>query len=237
MPPKCKKYGLRPNVAEKLLLYIPLFLLGNFHCLGMCGPIAMMLGKSRWRHFYLIGRAAGFALAGLIAATFGVVITTLLQPSNLSALFSLFVGITLITSALLPLFSLFNSLLEPLNKKLTLLILKDRWWPTFLFGFATIALPCGQSLLIYSLAALSGNAIEGLSTTLLFALLTTPSLLFAFEMRRLLNKFYAHVNGLITSVTLFIGSLSCLRCFADLQYIPHFVLFDGGKEAMHIALW
>lgn len=218
-------------------LLIPLFLLGNIHCLGMCGPIAMMLGKSPFRHFYLVGRLAGFALAGLMAGSFGVVITATLQPYHLSALLSLFVGAILIISTLIPLFNRVAKWLEPLNQKMTVLLLKEKWWPTFLFGFATIFLPCGQSLLVYSLAALTLDPLEGLSTTLLFALLTTPSLLFAFEMRKWLNSLYTRINYLLTSLTVTIGLLTCLRGLAEFGTIPHYILFEGGGTPLHIALW
>lgn len=218
-------------------LLVPLFLLGNIHCLGMCGPIAMMLGKSPFRHFYLVGRATGFALAGLVAGAFGVVITATLQPYHLSALLSLFVGAILIISTMIPLFNRVAKWLEPLNQKMTVLLLKDKWWPTFLFGFATIILPCGQSLLVYSLAALTLDPLEGLSTTLLFALLTTPSLLFAFEMRRWLNSLYVRINYLLTSLTVTIGLLTCLRGLAEFGTIPHYILFEGGGTPLHIALW
>lgn len=220
-------------MAEKLWLLVPLFLLANLHCLGMCGPIALMLGKSRWRLFYLVGRATGFALAGLFCAGFGMVVSV--QSFHLSALLSLLIGLILIASALVPLFGKLAFLLEPLNKKMTLLLLKDQWWPTLLFGLSTVFLPCGQSLLVYSLAALTGDPLEGMATTLLFALLTTPSLLFAFEMRRLLQRFYSHCNRLLTTLTLLIGALSCLRSFADFGAIPHYVLLEGS--ATHIVLW
>jgi sulfite exporter TauE/SafE len=57
-----------------LLAMLPYYLLGNLHCLGMCGPLTMMLGAHRFRYFYFAGRLFSFTLAGGIAGELGAVL-------------------------------------------------------------------------------------------------------------------------------------------------------------------
>ena len=57
-----------------LITMLPLYLLGNLHCIGMCGPLVMLLGQQRCRAFYFLGRTLSFTLAGLLAGALGSVL-------------------------------------------------------------------------------------------------------------------------------------------------------------------
>ncbi len=222
---------------SQLSFYIPLFLLGNFHCLGMCGPIAALLAKGRYRHLYLAGRILGFSLAGLLSALFGTVVTLALNQLNLSAILSLALGLLMILTACLPLFSKVATLLSPVQRRLTTLLLKERPMATLLFGASTILLPCGQSVMLYSLCALTQNVVEGTALALLFALLTTPSLLFALEMRHLFERFKYLSKRLFVSATVIVGALTSMRGLADLGAVPHLVLFKESSNSLHLVMW
>lgn len=219
---------------------LPLYLLGNLHCLGMCGPLVAMIGRHRYRLHYFLGRLCSFSLAGLIAGGFGAVLGAALSAYHLSALTSfLFGGVILVIaiSSLMgwrvPGSQWIGSKLSQSGRILTPLILQDRRWPTFLFGFFTIALPCGQTIMVYSACALAGDAMVGLANGALFAALTSPSLLVAMHAHKLLAGMRGHAHQLLGVVGILVGTLAIARGLADQGVIPHLVLHSGH----HVVLY
>jgi len=82
------------------------------------------------------------------------------------------------------------------NQKLSSLMLKDTGWSTFLFDFYR-ALPCGQSLIVFSACALTGDALTGLFNGFSLALLTTPSLFLAMHARKLFKNLKGYTNTVL----------------------------------------
>ena len=76
-----------------LLTLLPIYLLGNLHCLGMCGPLVASMGQQEGRSLYFLGRMVSFSIAGLIVGTFGTVVGTLFHVWHLSAYLSLVMGV------------------------------------------------------------------------------------------------------------------------------------------------
>src|SRR5215203_4067712 len=74
------------------LTLLPLYLFGNVHCLGMCGPLVIMLGQHRYRYFYFIGRLLSFSLAGMLAGEAGAVLNVILKQYHLAESASFFFG-------------------------------------------------------------------------------------------------------------------------------------------------
>ena len=58
---------------------LPVYLFGNLHCLGMCGPLVVMIGRHRYRLFYFLGRTLAFTLAGAAAGAAGAVLDVVLK--------------------------------------------------------------------------------------------------------------------------------------------------------------
>jgi len=227
-----------------LLTMLPLYLFGNLHCLGMCGPLVMMIGRHRFRLFYFAGRLLSFTLAGGAAGGFGAVLAATLQKTHLPALASFLfggiiaaVGMGALFGWRLPQFPALSKRLGNANRILSALILKDRPWPTFLFGFFTILLPCGQTIIVYSACALSGSAAVGLINGFAFALLTSPSLFFAMQTARLLQRTRRHYNTLMGLAALIIGGLALCRGLAEIGYIPHWVLNPSSPQELHIVMF
>lgn len=205
-------------------MLILFYLLGNLHCMGMCGPIAAFLGRHRFRYYYLLGRLVSFSVVGMFSAEMGLVLTAFLRKLHIPALFSFAVG------SLILLFALF-SLLEKaypgqkllarasgqLSVQLGRRLTEDSPWPLFLFGLCTVLLPCGQTVVVFSAIALMQNPLLGLLHGFTFALLTTPALFLAMFSFRKLN--YRKWMGI---AMLLIGLLAILRGFADLGWISHF---------------
>lgn len=199
---------------------IPLYLLGNFHCMGMCGPLVMLLAKHPYRWFYFVGRITSFSLAALLAAEVGFFFS--------SPYFALAIGLAICSMGLLLLFSLSFPGGHWIAKKtarisaiFSKLILIDHPMTTFLFGFCTVFLPCGQSLIVFSACALAPNPLIGLLNGFLFALLTSPSLVAALYATTLFKRWRGNYHLLMGSFTLVVGALAFLRGLANLNVIPH----------------
>ncbi len=189
------------------LTLLPLYLFGNVHCLGMCGPLVMMIGQHRYRWLYFVGRLVSFSLAGFLAGEAGSVLHVVLKYYHISEtasfLFGGFIfllGISTLSGwQLMPRSTPVSHLMAKVNRLLSNLMLQDKGWSTFLFGFFTVALPCGQTLVVFSACALSGDAMVGLFNGFALALLTSPSLALAMHTHKLFKK-------LKNIITLYLGS-------------------------------
>lgn len=180
---------------------LPVYIVGNLHCLGMCGPIAALIAASPFRGYYLLGRLSSFTLAGTLAGAFGYVVQAVLEPYRLTSLFSIVLGGAMVVSGTFILMGKSFGLkqFKYYEEKMAVLLMKKGPFALFAFGFLTIALPCGQTVLVYSACALSGSAIIGTLNGMAFALITTPSLLLAMQARHFVkaaHHLYRPVMGL-----------------------------------------
>lgn len=227
-----------------LLAMLPYYLLGNLHCLGMCGPLAMMLGTHRFRYFYFAGRLCSFTLAGGIAGELGAVLNVFFNRFYISAASALLFGLAIALIGLVGLMgrsypgqTWIARIMAKANGPLSLLMLRDQPLATFLFGFLAIALPCGQSLVVFSACALSGSLAIGLLNGFAFALLTSPSLFFAMHAHALLgnSKKYWISAGHFFAIA--VGAIAICRGLAELDLLPHLGLSLPLAEAVHFVLY
>ncbi len=219
---------------------LPIYLLGNLHCMGMCGPLAMMLGAHRFRYFYFLGRVCSFTLAGMLAGEAGAVTTLTLKAFHLQAMTSFIFGgifLTIAISSLMgwnyPGYRRLAMTLEPLNRHLGLLMLKDQPFPSFMFGFFTLLLPCGQTLLVFSACALSGSASVGFWNGFAFSLLTTPSLWLAMHAHKWMQVAKHYYQTILGGAALAVAILAICRGMAEMEWIPHFVL----SQQYHLVIY
>lgn len=223
---------------------LPIYIFGNVHCLGMCGPLVMMIGKHRYRYFYFFGRIFSFSLAGLIAGELGAVLQIVLSHYHIPALTSFVFGILILSLALCTLFGwrypghqFLARRLANVNHSLSLLMLKDQPWPAFLFGFFTVALPCGQTMIVFSACALAGDLWVGLFNGFAFAILTTPSLWLAMHAHHLFVNLKKHYNTIIGVFGLLVGAMAICRGLAEVNIIPHLILNPRSESHYHIVLY
>lgn len=223
---------------------LPIYLFGNLHCLGMCGPLVMMIGHHRYRYFYFLGRCLSFSLAGLTAGAIGAVANVFFQHYHLSAALSLIfgailsiLGIWTLAGWQYPAHAWLAKRLAKMNQSLSLLMLRDQAWPTFLFGFFTLALPCGQTLIVFSACALSGDSYVGLWNGFAFALLTSPSLFIAMQAHAFLRKAKQYYQQVIGISALGVGLVAILRGFADLDLIAHWVINPSAEPHYHLIVF
>ncbi len=152
-------------------------LLGSWHCIGMCGPLALMVPGSKGRNrFAAIGLYFyGKTLAYLsIASVFGM-IPVFVNSFLIQAIITISVGLVMLLIAFLPSIStrfeqkgfvFFNRYFK-LKNRLALALKKDKILYGFYIGFLNGFMPCG---LVY-IAALGAMSQPGLPESLLFMLL------------------------------------------------------------------
>lgn len=223
---------------------LPIYLLGNLHCMGMCGPLVMFIGRHKFRNAYFLGRMTAFSLAGMIAGEIGAVLQVIFNQFHLPAITSFLFGGFLLLMAVSYLAGIryagggfAASFLGEWSKKASTLMMKDHFFSVFLFGLCTILLPCGQSLMVFSACALSGDALVGGMNGLAFALLTSPSLWFAMKAQALLKSCKQYYYPLLGIFSLIVSLLAICRGLAEVQLIPHWVLNPQSAAAMHIVIF
>ncbi len=223
---------------------LPFYILGNFHCLGMCGPLVLMLGAHRYKIGYFFGRILAYSMAGGIAAEMGILCQTAFNYMHLPICISLLFGILIFTTGVYslfgwqyPLYRKVQSRLHHVSKKASLLLLQDKLWPTFLFGVFTLFLPCGQTIVVFSACALTQDPLDGLFNGFAFALLTSPSLLFAMQLHRLLGVFKRYYNPVMGFLSMLIGGLSICRSLAETGVISHFEIAQSYIQGIHLILF
>ena len=219
-----------------LLTMLPFYLLGNLHCMGMCGPLVALIGKHRYRYAYFIGRLLSFTLFAVVSAEMGAVLGEILALYQLGALVSLIFGWLILLAGVLMLLGRslsFGGYFSNVERVIALLLLKDRFFSTFLFGFCTPLLPCGQTLIVFSACALSQNAWTGLINGFAFALLTSPSLYIAMHTQALFRRFRRYEKTVMGGFSILVGLLAICRGLADFELIPHLIL----SAKYHIVLY
>ncbi len=163
---------------------IALGFLGSFHCVGMCGPIALALpvhNKPPLLKFILIilynlGRILTYALFGLVA---GIVGNSLAMAGFQQAL-SVTIGLVLLTSVV---FSVKNNLSGYgffiwIKSKLSHLFSKDTKPSLFIIGLLNGFLPCGLVYAGIAAATATADLLKGTLFMTFFGIGTVP-LMFA----------------------------------------------------------
>lgn len=160
--------------------------LGSFHCIGMCGPIAFMLPVSRTRHskkflqifLYHFGRLIAYGLIGLVFGLIG-------KSLNLFGLqqgLSVGIGVLMILIVLIPhkyfnryrvskpIYKLISKVKTALGKEL-----RKKNPDTFLtIGFLNGFLPCGLVYMAVFGAIASANIVTSSLYMLFFGIGTIP---------------------------------------------------------------
>lgn len=169
-----------------LLSAIIFGLLGSFHCIGMCGPIAFMLPVDRTSKTkrilqisgYHLGRIFTYAILGLLFGFLGsgfyffgfqqylsiiigvIMILVIVLPKNTVAKFS-------ITK---PVYRLVAKVKSSLGKELK----RKRFDTFFTIGFLNGFLPCGLVYMAIFASIATANPVQGSFYMMLFGLGTIP---------------------------------------------------------------
>jgi len=164
--------------------------IGSFHCLGMCGPIALALpvkSKSTWafvanRLTYNLGRISTYSIIGLLFGLLGLG----LALSGIQKGVSVGLGILVILVVLLPKAftqwgnptGLLNRGVNWLKQKMQLQFRKRGYLSTYTIGLLNGLLPCGLVYLAAAAAVLNNTPWEGAIYMAAFGAGTLPAMLF-----------------------------------------------------------
>lgn len=199
-------------------------LLGSFHCVGMCGPIAFMLPVDRTNSTkkviqiftYHFGRLLAYSLIGLF---FGLVGKSL-YIFGIQQQLSIFLGILMIVVVVIPskVFNKYN-FSKPIYKIISKVksslgkALKKKTADTFLtIGFLNGFLPCGLVYMAVFASLAMQSAWQGSLYMALFGLGTIPLMTSAIYLGKFLNtKMKQRIQKGIPIFVVIIGLLFILR--------------------------
>lgn len=221
-------------------------LLGSFHCVGMCGPIAFMLPVDRTNSFkkifqislYHFGRLLAYSLIGLV---FGIVGKSL-YIFGLQQQLSIAIGILMIIVVLIPyktfnkynfskpLYKIIGKVKSALGKEL-----KKKTPDTFLtIGFLNGFLPCGLVYMAVFAAIATGSLLDGSLYMVLFGLGTIPLMTTAIYISRFLKgSVRQHIQKAIPVFVIIIGALFILRGLGlGIPYISPAPIYDMANSAI-----
>lgn len=199
-------------------------LLGSFHCVGMCGPIAFMLPVDRNNNLkklgqiflYHFGRILAYSIIGL---AFGVVGKSL-NLFGFQQQLSIIIGILMLVVVFLPqrifnkynfskpVFKIISKVKSALGKEL-----KKKTPDTFLtIGFLNGFLPCGLVYMAVFGAIASGSVLQGGLYMALFGIGTIPLMTSAIYLGNFLNgQVRQRIRRAIPVFIVIIGCLFIVR--------------------------
>ncbi len=186
-------------MSPEILTAFVIGFLGSFHCIGMCGPIAIALPVPNstnltffsGRVLYNLGRVVTYSFMG---AVFGLIGERLFIAGFQQAV-SIGLGIVIIISVLLPVkyknkviqLPAIQKISQPLKKNIGALFSKGTISSLFLIGILNGFLPCGFVYIGLAGSIASGNAISGTAVMILFGLGTVPAMFAASIFGKFIN--------------------------------------------------
>ena len=186
-------------MSPEILSAFVIGFLGSFHCIGMCGPIAIALpvpnsGNISFftgRILYNLGRVVTYSFMG---AVFGLIGERLFIVGFQQGV-SIGLGVIIIISVLLPAkyknkviqFPAIQKVSQPLKKNIGILFSKGTISSLFLIGILNGFLPCGFVYIGLAGSIASGNAISGAAVMILFGLGTVPAMFAASVFGKFIN--------------------------------------------------
>lgn len=202
------------------------FLLGlasNFHCIGMCGPIAIAIPVNRSNNLtialgalqYNLGRITTYAILGLLIGSIGITINTF----GILQWLSIIAGFGLILYAWRKYFQNIVSLKLPstgiqpiLNKGLGKIIKSKSPFKLLFLGALNGLLPCGMVFVALGNALLTGNVIPSALAMIAFGIGTLPAMIALTFMANKINaSARKKLNRIVPYMLTLVGLLIILR--------------------------
>ncbi|MCG3167136.1 MAG: hypothetical protein POELPBGB_02920 [Bacteroidia bacterium] len=199
-------------------------LLGSFHCIGMCGPIALALpvgGKSTAERLvaafiYNSGRILTYSLFGIL---FGIIGKTFALAGWQQA-FSITVGVLIVLSILVPgilgsgtrISGFAYGFTSSIKSGMKNFFQQRTFYSFFFIGMLNGLLPCGLVYLAVAGASATSGAIEGAAYMALFGAGTLPVMLSVIVAGNFISvNISNHIRMAMPYVILLIGVLFILR--------------------------
>ncbi|RLD31594.1 MAG: sulfite exporter TauE/SafE family protein [Bacteroidetes bacterium] len=198
-------------------------LLGSFHCIGMCGPIAIALPlkTNTWTEriassfIYNIGRTITYGILGFIFGLIGKGISL----GGLQQWVSIIIGVLMILSVLFPvLFRKVNlekstyQMISRLKGKFGKMFSIRSYSSLFTIGILNGFLPCGLVYIAIAGAIVSGEVKDGILYMIIFGLGTIPVMMALSILGNVISvKFRNKIRVIIPIFIVIIGILFILR--------------------------
>ena len=199
-------------------------LLGSLHCVGMCGPIALMLPVDRTNHFkkmlqiflYHAGRILSYTSIGLLFGFIGKGFYIFGIQQQLS----IFIGLLMILVVLIPLeiFNKYNfskplfNLISKVKSTLGKQFKKKSNKAIFSIGFLNGFLPCGLVYMALFGSIATGSSVKGALYMFLFGLGTIPLMSIAAYIGNFLSSTAKNkIQHIIPVAIIIIGVLFVIR--------------------------
>lgn len=210
-------------VSQIISIAFVMGLIGSFHCLGMCGPIAMSLPMGNRNTLsrlfggiiYNSGRIFTYSCLGLILGFAGDYLISPKIQSTVSITF----GVLIILYILLPAgtkkffrISPSQNLLVRLRKQLAKFLYIQNNSSLFGIGMLNGLLPCGMIYLALASSFLAGGPFKGSLFLLFFGLGTFPAMLAAIFFGSFLNQHIrSKLRKLVPVFLFFMAALLIVR--------------------------
>ncbi len=173
-----------------IIVAISLGVLGSFHCVGMCGPIALALpvdkdkgiiGRIGSSLMYNLGRALTYSFFGLMVGAVGQGIVFGGYQQALSIATGIIILVLVLSpSRYLKRFGFTTVLLkyaQQFKSKFSALFKSKKYSAMLFIGIINGLLPCGLTYMALAGAIATGNAIQGALFMAFFGLGTFPVML------------------------------------------------------------
>jgi uncharacterized protein len=198
-------------------------LIGSFHCLGMCGPIAMALPMGNRNNasrllggiIYNSGRILTYSLLGLVLGLAGDYLISPKIQSAVSIAFGALIGIYLLlpskTKSFLKI-SPSQNVLVRLRKQLAKFLYIQNNSSAFVIGMLNGLLPCGMIYLALASSFLTDSAWKGSLFMFSFGSGTFPTMLAAVFFGSFLNQHIrSRLRKLVPIFLFFMAALLVIR--------------------------
>lgn len=196
---------------------------GSFHCVGMCGPIALSLPignksistRSLGIILYNLGRALTYGIMGLVVGFIGVGFSL----AGFQEWTTIIIGAFMILMVIFPgIYSKINigtnkiGLLDNVKSELGKLFKSQRTISLFIIGLLNGLLPCGLVYMALAAAMATGTFYEAAMFMVVFGLATAPMMFVVSFAGSLLSvSFRKTINKISPYIVVFIGILFILR--------------------------
>jgi len=217
-------------------------ILGSFHCIGMCGPIALalplknqtLLTRIISSLLYNGGRSITYGIMGLLFGLLG----RGLYLGGLQRWTSIVLGIIMVLSVIFPILfrkvkleSRVDAALFSVKKLFSRFLSVRTYKSLFIIGLLNGLLPCGLVYIALAGAIVAGTAFDGALFMILFGLGTIP-VMFAIPVAgsMISLKFRNRIGKIIPYFIILIGLIFILRGLnLGIPYLsPH---IDKGMKA------
>jgi sulfite exporter TauE/SafE len=192
-------------------------LFGSFHCIGMCGPIAMALPGSNQSHFHIIinrviynfGRIITYSLLGAIMGIIGRQVSL----AGFQQILSLIIGILILAYVLIPSsignriaqLSGIHQIITKVQHTIGKLFKLNNQLSMVTIGILNGFLPCGLVYAGLAGSLVTGSVSGGFFYMILFGLGTMPLMLLTsliphfagFKLRKRINRFIPYAAGVL----------------------------------------